>query len=153
MDYGGIMKDFCKVVSMFVTGAILAVVVDGCTDEQDESSRVVVSVEKSGGMEMFREKCSLVAKQMETRDMSLLDFNDKANEELAVFVGEIPQLVELNDERKLLTIQLSGGFCHKGLIVKVSGGNLSEDETRRAAQVADTWRRIRMAESVFWYTE
>ena len=46
----------------------------------------MVSVEKSGGMEMFRKKCSLVAKQMGTHNMSLLDFNDKANGGVGILV-------------------------------------------------------------------
>lgn len=147
------MYSINRVMSKLMMWFVLATIVGGCPNKQEERLNVLGSIGKAGGIELFHEKCATIALRMTTDDLVSLDFNDRACEELAAFIGSIPQLIVLSEDRRLLTIQLSGGFCHMGLIVKVSGGKLSEKESLQAGQVADTWRRSRMSELVFWYAE
>ena len=52
-----------------------------------------------------------------------------------------------------LTLQLEGGFCHKGLVVSVSGEKLSEDRAKQSSQASEEWRWKRLDDFIYWYEE
>ena len=145
-----------RLAMMFSWCFLSGVVFCGCfgyVDEQEVRSNVISAIERAGGVECFVKKCAEVAERM--KPCEYLGHDDSAYRELESFCGQRPQLILLNGDRELLTIQMLGGFCHMGLIVKTSAeSNLSEPESRdKACGASGRWSRTRVSESVFWYAE
>jgi hypothetical protein len=64
-----------------------------------------------------------------------------------------PQFVVCESDLGLLTLQLKGGFCHKGLVVSISGEMLTEARAQQASQASETWRWKRVDDFIYWYEE
>ena len=81
----------------------------------------------------------------------LIDVGDAS--ELEKFCGMRPQFVVCESDLGLLTLQLKGGFCHKGLVVSISGEMLTEARAQQASQASETWRWKRVDDFIYWYEE
>ncbi len=149
------MNNVKRLAMMFSCCFLLGTFFCGCfgyVDEQDVRSNVTSAIEKAGGAGCFVRKCAEIAQRM--KPCEYLDNADSGYRELESFCGQRPQFILLDGDGELFTIQMLGGFGHMGLIVKISGGNLSEAESRdKAAGASSRWGRTRVSESVFWYAE
>ena len=139
-------------VACWLLGAVLLCPIAGCHDDCND---VLVAMERSGGAGVFVSTCTQVAasgKQEKTGDDALLiDAGDMT--ELAKFCGMRPQFVVCESDLGLLTLQLKGGFCHKGLVVSISGEMLTEDRAQQSSQASETWRWKRVDDFIYWYEE
>ena len=158
MGICGIMSNMRKLcenlpkVACWLLGLALLLPIAGCHDDCND---VLVAMERSGGACAFVSNCTQVAasgKQEKTGDDALLiDAGDMT--ELAKFCGMRPQFVVCESDFGLLTLQLKGGFCHKGLVVSISGEILTEDRAKQSSQASETWRWKRVDDFIYWYEE
>ena len=149
------MRKLCEnlpKVACWLLGSALLCLIAGCHDDCND---VLVAMERGGGACAFVSNCTQVAangKWEKTGDCSLLiDAGDVT--ELAKFCGMRPQFVVCQSYLGLLTLQLKGGFCHKGLVVSVSGEMLTEDRAKQSSQASESWRWKRVNDFIYWYEE
>ena len=146
-------ENLAKVARWLLGLAMLSPIV-GC--HKDSCKDVLAAIERSGGACAFVSNCTQVVargKQEETENLRafLIDADDAP--ELEKFCGMRPQFVVCNSDSGLLTLQLKGGFCHKGLVVSVSGEKLSEDRAKQSSQASERWRWKRLDDFIYWYEE
>ena len=139
-------------VASWLLGPALLCLIAGC---HDDCKDVMVAMERGGGACAFVSNCTHIAangRQEKTGDSSLLiDAGDVT--ELAKFCGMRPQFAVYQSYLGLLTLQLKGGFCHKGLVVGITGEMLTEDPAKQSSQVSERWRWKRVNDFIYWYEE
>ena len=137
----------------WLLGAVLLCPIAGCHDDCND---VLVAMERGGGACAFVSNCTHVVangKRLDPGDdvRFLIDVGDAS--ELEKFCGMRPQFVVCESDLGLLTLQLKGGFCHKGLVVSISGEMLTEARAQQASQASETWRWKRVDDFIYWYEE
>ena len=149
------MRKLCEnlpKVACWLLGAVLLCPIAGCHDDCND---VLVAMERGGGACAFVSNCTHVVangKQEKTGDDALLiDAGDMT--ELAKFCGMRPQFAVYQSYLGLLTLQLKGGFCHKGLVVSISGEILTEDRAKQSSQASERWRWKRVDDFIYCYEE
>ena len=146
-------EDLAKVARWLLGLAMLWPIV-GC--HKDSCKDVLAAMERSGGASAFVSNCTQVAargKQEGTENLRSFWIDAGDAPELEKFCGMRPQFVVCNRDSGLLTLQLKGGFCHKGLVVSVSGEKLSEDRAKQSSQASERWRWKRLDDFIYWYEE
>lgn len=159
MGICGIMSTMRKLcenlpkVACWLWGAALLLPIAGC---HDDCGDVLAAMERGGGACAFVSNCTQVAaneKQRNPENYSPFLIDADVAPELEKFCGMRPQLVVCNNDLGLLTMQLKGGFCHKGLVVSVSGEPLAENRAKQSSQAYERWHWKRVDDFIYWYEE
>ena len=148
-------------VARWLLGLAMLWPIVGC--RKDSSKDVLAAMERSGGASAFVSNCTQVVargKQEETENLRafLIDADDAPVAVLLrgnyALIEEDLQIRFLRHElRRRVRLQLKGGFCHKGLVVSVSGEKLSEDRAKQSSQASERWRWKRLDDFIYWYEE
>ena len=124
-------------------------------DEPLELGQVMAMIKANGGIEAFVGSCREVTRELPSDEPFV---HDKLREQCYVpgvdsFFGLKPQFIEFEKGPQCLSIQLLGGFAHKGIIVAIGDGAFKSGEIPNVGVASEQWNWKRIHQDVFWYSE
>jgi len=124
-------------------------------DEPLELGQVMATIKANGGIEAFVGSCREVTRELPSDEPFV---HDKLREQCYVpgvdsFFGLKPQFIEFEKGPQCLSIQLLGGFAHKGIIVAIGDGAFKSGEIPNVGVASEQWNWKRIHQDVFWYSE